>query len=334
MIRLLADVGGTHVRFALADTQATTPLLSDSIRRYRTADFDTLADAVRHYLKAVDEQPRVAVFALAAPVVGDEVQFTNHSWTMRIPTLREELALDRLGAINDFSAMSYGIALLQAQDSILIGTPPAVEFSSETRQTLLVIGPGTGLGVGALRICGEQIDTIASEGGHLGFAPQTPLEIAILERLQTRFGRVSNERLLCGAGLVNLHRALAEIEGLPIEELDPESITLRATQGVDRLCLRSLEIFSALLGAVAGDLVLAFGAWQGVFLTGGMIPHLVPWLQAPCFRERFEGKGRYAHLLKAVPTQAVLGIDTGLLGVAVKAMLDDGHNPLMRRARG
>ena len=159
---------------------------------------------------------------------------------------------------------------------------------------------------------------LATEGGHAGFAPGTPEEIAVLERLSACYGRVSNERVVSGGGLVNLHRALSEIAGLDPGPLQPEDITARAAEG-DRRCLHAIDVFCAVFGAIAGDLVLTLGAWDGVFLSGGMVPLLLPALQHSGFRERFEGKGRYAPAMSRVPTLAVLHPQPGLLGAAALA---------------
>ena len=328
MKTLLADVGGTNVRFALADTDARTPLLAHTIRRYRVADFPGFADAARQYLVDEAAEPTHAVFAFAGPVAGDEVHLTNHAWSVVLSRVQAELQLaDGLRAINDFAAMSFAVSLLGADDGACIGSTPPAAVGARAQQTFALVGPGTGLGVGALIVREGRIEALESEGGHLSFAPRTELEFEILRRLATRFGRVSNERLLCGAGLVNLHSVLAEIDGDTVDVLQPKDITERADAGSDARCVRAVALFCELLGAVAGDLVLAFGAWDGVYLTGGLTPRLKPWLERGAFRARFEDKGRFTKRLAGVPTVAVLHPDAGLLGCAARAVLDAGGRP-------
>ncbi|MEO8670109.1 MAG: glucokinase [Tahibacter sp.] len=329
-ITLLADVGGTNVRFALADTSERMPLLSDSIRRYRVADFVDFPTVAKRYLDEIGARPQSGVFAFAGPVDGDSVQITNHPWKVVLSQTQTALGLDRLRAINDFSAMSLAVTLLNVQDLVGIGSAPLPLMGGRPRQTFALVGPGTGLGVGALLVRNGVVDTLDSEGGHLSFAPRNQREIEILHRLQMRFDRISNERLLCGSGLVNLHRALCEIDGIPSEELTPKNITERASAESDGSCARAVELFCALLGAAAGDLVLAFGAWDGVFITGGLTPHVLPWLQRGDFRRRFEDKGRFAARLADVPTLAVLHEDAGLLGASAQAVLDSGKSVLHR----
>ncbi|WP_440225300.1 glucokinase [Dokdonella sp. MW10] len=331
---LLADVGGTNVRFALADTEAAQPLVEDSIRRYRVADFAGFADAARRYLDDAGARVTRGVFAFAGPVVGDEVRLTNHPWTTSLEGTRAALGLDGVRGLNDFAAMSLSLTLLDdAHVEVLGGIAPRAPGDA-AHQTFAIAGPGTGLGVGALLVRDGRVLTLDTEGGHLSFAPRTAHEIEILRVLTERFGRVSNERLLCGSGLVNLYHALGTIDGVATEALEPADVTLRAQHGDDALCVRAVEGFCEMLGAAAGDLVLAFGAWDGVYLTGGLTPRLRAWFHSEAFRRRFEDKGRFAARMAQVPTVAVLHHDAGLLGTAAQAVLDAGLVLVPRRRVG
>ncbi len=315
---LLADVGGTNVRFALADPLRGQPLLSDSIRRYRVVDFATFTDAALAYLGECGVRARRGVFAFAGQVRDGEVQVTNHSWSVSRERVRAELALAHAVFVNDFAAMSLCVPLLGTSDVHRIGDAPPP--SLQGTRTFAVVGPGTGLGVGALLLREGRAAALETEGGHTSFAPRTEEEIEVLRRLTARFGRVSNERLLCGSGLSNLHEALGEIHGVLDGTLTPEEITRRAGAGEDAACVRAVETFCELLGAVAGDFVLAFGAWDGVWLAGGLTPLLLPWLERGGFRRRFEDKGRFTEAMARVPSTAILHPDAGLLGAAAFAL--------------
>lgn len=326
---LLADVGGTNVRFALADPSTPKPLLSDSIHRYRVADFPTFTDAALAYLGETGAQPQRGVFGFAGQVRDGEVQITNHAWHVSSEKVRNELALQHLRIVNDFAAMSLCVPLLDADDVRAIGSPAAPVLDASKTSRFAVVGPGTGLGVGALLLQKGHASALETEGGHTSFAPRTQEDIEILRRLAARFGRVSNERLLSGSGLSNLHDALADIHGFPIEHLIPEEITRRAAADSDPACVRTIETFCEFLGGVAGDFVLAFGAWDGVYLAGGLPPLILPWLERGGFRRRFEDKGRFVDTLMQVPTVAILHPDAGLLGAAACALEDLGA-PLVR----
>ena len=321
---LLADIGGTNARFALAAVSAAVPLLEDSVETYSVADFPSLADAARHYLQqtgasAQNSAPRNGVFAVAGRVDGDEARITNHPWVISLARTRLALGFDNLMLVNDFAAQAMAISLLTTADVVPIGGPRWSPAPLSLPRTYAVIGPGTGLGVGGLVIRDGKRYPLETEGGHASFPPGTPEEIEILQKLSEQFGRVSNERLICGPGLVNLHRALSEIAGEDPGPLQPEDVTARARAG-DRLCMRTLDVFSAIFGAISGDLVLTMGAWDGVFLTGGLVPKLLSSLQHSGFRQRFEHKGRFSPAMARIPTLAVVHPRPGLLGAAAYAV--------------
>jgi len=322
---LLADIGGTNARFALAEPDAPDPLMLESVREFAVADFPSLGDAARHYLDAIAPTPlddagiRSGVFAVAGRVDGDEARITNHPWVISRSRIQQALGFDRLRLINDFASQAMSIVLLRGDALVAIGGASGQAFDRNRDRTYAVIGPGTGLGVGALIVRDGRTYPLETEGGHVSFPPGTPEEIDILERLSAQFGRVSNERLICGPGLVNIHRALSEIAGVDPGPMKPADITARAAQG-DRLCMRAVDVFCAVFGAIAGDLVLTTGSWDGVYLTGGLVPKMLTALQHSGFRQRFEHKGRFSATMAAVPTLAVVHPQPGLLGAAALAM--------------
>jgi len=328
---LVADIGGTHARFALARTGLDSPLVAGTTARFRVDAFASLADAALHYLNGRDIHVQSAVLAVAGRVTGDEARITNHPWVISAERIRRALALEQVHLVNDFAAQAMAVPLLGASDVTRIGSaewsvrgedPPARDF------TYAVIGPGTGLGVGALLRRDGRLHALQTEGGHASFAPGTPEEIAVLQRLSGEFDRVSNERIVSGGGLVNLHRALSALAGGDAlgekpGPLRPEDVTERARHG-DPQCLHVIDMFCAVFGAATGDLVLTLGAWDGVFLTGGVVNHVMPWLAHSGFRQRFEHKGRFAPAMASVPTLAVNHPQPGLLGAANLAKYQHG----------
>jgi glucokinase len=320
---LLADVGGTNVRFALADLRAHSPLLEQTVRRFEVAHYPALTDAAQHYLDVhapARMRPRWGVFAVAGRVEGGTARMTNHPWTLSHGDTRQALRLDGLRLINDFTAQAMAIELLGGGGLVQVGGPGAMTGRGGDR-TYAVIGPGTGLGVSALLVRDGRAFALETEGGHIDFAPGTQEEHEILRVLAGRFGRVSNERLVSGEGLVNIHRALGELSGAGSRAapLRPQEITHGAALG-DVRCKRAVEIFCSVFGAMAGDLVLTLGAWDGVFLAGGLVPKLLAELQQPHFRGRFEAKGRFAEVMAGVPVMAVVYEHAGLLGAAACAL--------------
>jgi glucokinase len=323
-LALLADIGGTNVRFALVDAKAPAPLCDERIRQYEVANFPNLQDAARQYLSEMHSpRPDSAVFAVAGRIDGDIARITNHPWTISREETRVALGLSRVRLVNDFAAQAMAVELLDADDLVWLGGgqwahPPA------RHSNFAVIGPGTGLGVSGLIVRDGRGIALETEGGHVAFAPEGDEEFAVLARLAARFGRVSNERLISGGGLVNIHRALCELEGAPVDEaFRPRDVTAGADAG-DGRCARALDIFCAVFGAATGDLVLTLGAWDGAFLTGGLVPRLLPRLAKSAFRARFEAKGRFREAMSRVPTMAVVHPQAGLLGTAAFAAQDAG----------
>ena len=326
---LLADIGGTNARFALADTAAPTPLVAGSAREYVVADFASLPDAARAYLDATGARVHAMVAAVAGRVDGDEARITNFPWVISIRRSCEALGLQRMRLVNDFTAQSMAVLALQPDDVSALGPMQWIGKRGErgNARTFAIIGPGTGLGVGGLLIRDGRPYPLATEGGHVDFAPGTPEEIAILQQLAQEYGRVSIERLVSGMGLVNLHRALSRIAGVDPGPMEPRDVTARAAQG-DPLSMRAVDVFCAVFGAIAGDLVLTLGAWDGVFLSGGLVPKLLPTLQRSGFRQRFEHKGRFSPAMARVPTLAVAHPQPGLLGCAVIAVAEAAGTPV------
>lgn len=321
---LIADIGGTNARFALADPAVRPPLLVDSIRRYSVSDFPSLEATAAAYLREVDARPRHAVFAIAGHIDDGVVRATNSPWRIVADATRHSLNLESVRLINDFAAQSMCLPLLGPDHTIVIGKPMAPVIGCCDPQTFAVIGPGTGLGVGALLLRENRFRPLETEGGHCGYAPDTPEEIEILKYLATRFGHVSNERLISGSGLTNLYQALAAIDGDTVEPLAPEQITQRAQKGEDTLCVHTVERFCAIFGSVVGDAVLNLGSWDGAYLAGGLPPLLVPWLRQGAFRHRFEDKGRLSPAMREVPTLIITHPYAGLLGAAASAVIEAG----------
>ena len=315
---LVADIGGTNARFALADPHAATPLLADSVREFPVAAFPSLAEAAAHYLDQVGTRARRGVFAVAGRIDGDQARITNHPWVISRSRTAQMLGFDQVHLLNDFAAQAMAIRLFGPDDVVRIGAPDWSPAPPEQARTYAVLGPGTGLGVGGLIVRDGRCHPLQTEGGHVSFPPGTPEEIRILELLSAQFGRVSNERLICGPGLVNIHRALCQIAGVDPGLPTPRDISERAAAG-DALGMRAVDVFCAVFGAIAGDLVLTLGAWDGVFLTGGLVPRMLDSLLHSGFRQRFEAKGRFSPNMAQVPSLAVMHPQAGLLGAAAWA---------------
>jgi len=328
-MRVLAgDIGGTKTLLAVAEVKpgergsAQVEVLQR--RRYDSPKYPGLASLCRAFLAELGGPlPRAAGFGIAGPVVDGRCQATNLPWIIDAAELLQELSLSRVRLVNDFHALTLGIASLPPERLATLN-----QGTRDPGGPWAVIGAGTGLGE-AISILGNDghRQILATEGGHSDFAPRNELEIGVLRFLLKRHGHghVSWERLVSGEGLVNLCEALAELQGLSpppavAQALQgdrgnaPAAITAASAQ--DPLCRAVVELFVGLYGSEAGNLALKTLPTGGVFLGGGIAPRLLPALQDGRFLAAFTDKGRMRPLLEKMPVQVVLGDDAGLLGAA------------------
>jgi glucokinase len=309
---LVADIGGTNVRFGLAAYDGGQ-LQVGHIERYRCAEFASGDAAISHYLAQLPPElrPRWAAIAVAGPVTDGAIRFTNLSWSLSEHGLAETHGFEAARLLNDYAALGLAVPSIDAAHLHRLG--PAT--TAAPTGTVAVLGPGTGFGVTAvIRDRGSEA-VLSSEGGHAGFAPDDEVEMDIWRRLHTRYGRVSIERLLSGPGLLNLYEALCEIRDVPVHIRDSEDVA-RAADRQDPVCVEALLRFCAILGSAAGDIALTLGATGGVYIAGGMAPRLLGWLERSEFRIRFEAKGRLSPMVQRIPTQVITHPHPALLGAA------------------
>ncbi|WP_157267609.1 glucokinase [Azohydromonas aeria] len=308
-LRLVGDVGGTNARFALLDDFGHL----QAIETLATADHADLAAAVQAYLAPLGRPAlREAAVAIANPIEGDWLQMTNSPWRFSIEATRQALGLRRLCMLNDFEALAMSVPGLAGAQLEAVGGGSAAEGAPK-----VVIGPGTGLGMASLvRGPGGRWLAVAGEGGHATLAPTCAREADILRVLWQRHEHVSVERAVSGMGLENLYRAIATLDGVPVQPLAAADISQRALAGADAQCTEALECFCALLGAAAGNLALTLGARGGVYVGGGIVARLGDWFARSPFRAAFEAKGRYRDYLGRIPTWVIRAEEPALLGAA------------------
>lgn len=314
---LVGDIGGTNARFAIADT--ATPGFSKE-KTLRCADYDSADLAIEAYVRQVRvARPSVISLAVAGPIVGDSVRFTNNPWRIDVADLRAEFKTDAVCLLNDFEAIACSIPLLAASDCLPIGLPPPADLDKDNF-TVGVIGPGTGLGAAGLCKRKGQIFPVVGQAGHEGFAPETQAQIDILTVLRERFDRVSAERLVSGPGLENIYRALTLMHGEKRAPLSAPEIFAKGADNSDPRAAEALQMLFEAFGQVAGNLALTFGAADGIFLAGGIARRYPEMLANSCFRSAFETKGRYRSLMEQIPTQLVMYPEPGLLGASYRAL--------------
>lgn len=326
---LVADIGGSNARFAVADPE-TLALLE--IRHYRVSDYPLFSDVLRQFLADISSRhdvaagPRRACLAVASPVDGNVLKLTNNHWTVDREEISALINNADVELINDFVAVGHGIASLQPSNWHQIGGRDPV-----AGRPIAVLGPGTGLGTCTVVPVPGGFQVLEGEGGHVDFAPLDDREIDLLKKLRGHFGRVSVERLLSGSGIASIHEALGFIAGRETHAADPSWITEEALAAPDSLCGETLAMFCAILGSVAGDMALTLGAKGGVYIAGGIVPRFTGFLEKSRFRSRFEAKGRFSSYVKDIPVRVITRANLGLAGAA--NWLDSGGSHLSRSTR-
>ena len=227
-----------------------------------------------------------------------------------------EVGFERALLINDFVALALAVDLLDEKHLHTIGP----RLDRLEGGTITILGAGAGFGVSCLARYGERMVPLATEGGHVGFAPGNAEEVAVLQLLWKESGHVSVERIFSGGGLERLHRALEQLAGrapLPLTAAEISAAALRNEAGPHA----ALTVFCSIFGAVAGDLALAHGARGGVYIAGGIAEKIEAFLMQSPFRRRFEDKGRLTAYVAAIPTRLIVNPDLALLGAGRSGLM-------------
>jgi glucokinase len=304
-IVLLADIGGTNSRFALAgsDGRPTRMLIIEN------DTVPNLEGAIARYLDESGARPSAAVLAVAAPLESEEVALTNRTWRFRPGELARRFGFAKLRLVNDFEAIAWALTRLTAEDAHPVG--PVITARPGVRA---VLGPGTGLGVAALVPVDGRWHVLASEGGHASFGPRAPEEVEVFAALIREHGYISAETILSGPGLPRLLHAVDPRS----HAKTPEAVVASALAG-DAAALATAQLFVRLLGRFAGGLALTFKAVGGVYIAGGVVSRLGALFDAQAFRAAFEAHPPYQALLASIPIWLMHRSEPGLLGCAVLA---------------
>lgn len=308
------DIGGTHARFAVASVGADGAIALGEPTTLQTRDHASFQTAWQDFARQQGGAlPRAVAIAIAGPVSGDLIRFTNNPWTIHPATLPQTLGVDRYALVNDFAAVGHAVARAADADFLhLCGSDAPLPAGG----TLSVIGPGTGLGVAHVWRDGAGGYRVqATEGGHIAFAALDAIEDAILARLRRRHLRVSAERVVAGPAIVDIYETLASIENRAVTAMEDRALWSAGTNGSDSLAAAAVARFCLALGSVAGDIALAQGA-AGVVIAGGLGLRIRESLLASGFAERFRAKGRFESLMAALPVKLITHPQPGLFGAA------------------
>lgn len=304
---LLADIGGTHSRFALLGANGRP----DQVVSWDNDDYASLEAAIGAYLTKLPQQPQAAVLAAAGPISGRDVALTNRHWHFNLDQLAKRFGFSQIHAINDFEAQAWALGQLREGDTRAIGDNAQARPLHGAK---VVLGPGTGLGVAALVPVGAGWHAIPTEGGHVSFGPASLDEEPIFARMQAD-GPLSAEMVISGSGMPRLHRAVNPGAAF----LAAADIVAQAQAG-DAAAKATIKLFVRLFGRFAGDMALTFKAVGGVYIAGGVTGKLGALFDEKIFRAAFEAHPPYGDLMRSLPTYLVTVSHPGLLGCAAFAL--------------
>ncbi|MBI3270618.1 MAG: glucokinase [Planctomycetes bacterium] len=322
---LAGDIGGTKTVIGLfEDTGDELELVRD--HTFKSGQHPSLEDILAQFLKEPAPRPvKVACFGVAGPVVDGQCRATNLPWRISETSLAGALGAQEVKLLNDLEAAAFGMLHLQSEEMVELnaGALP------RRKGNIAVIAAGTGLGEAFLHWDGTKYHPIASEGGHADFSPSTDREIELLRYLRGKFGgHVSYERILAGPGFTNCYGFLRDTGHAPEPSWLAErlrtgdanaTIAEVGLAGGDPLCVATLDLFSTIYGAEAGNLALKVMAVGGVYVGGGIAPKILPAIQKGSFMRAFLAKGRLSTLMSSIPVAVSLNARAPLIGAAAYA---------------
>jgi glucokinase len=323
---LAGDIGGTHTRLALFDSDPHEPL---ALATYPSRKHAGLEEIVAAFLAEHPAEVDCACFDVAGPVRNGRVKTTNLPWIVDARQVADTIGLPSIELVNDLAATAYGIAELTTADlETLNRGDPSIGGN------LAVIAAGTGLGEAGLIWNGECYHAVATEGSHSDFGPRSGLQVDLYTSLASTDSHVSYETVCSGIGLLTLYRFLRERShtGEPawlasaIRGGDAAAaISSAGLIGADPVCAQALDLMVSIYAAEAGNLALKLLATGGIYVGGGIAPHILPKLRQHSFLDSLTAKGRFRAMLEQIPVHVILNERAGLLGAARIARREPPH---------
>jgi len=309
---LTGDIGGTNARFALfRDGQ----FIESSLRKLPVANNPDLADTIAAYIAEEDASGvcKIALSVASTAEYCDFMELTNNNVSFKVSDLVARFGLQQGRVVNDFTAAALGVVELPEQNlqTIHTGITPSIV---DTKAPKAVLGAGTGLGVSGLIYSGSHWIPLQGQGGHVTMVAQTERELAIRNVLAKKLGHVSAERYLSGPGTVGVYHAICELDGVSAKFTDAEEISSSAINNSCDVCTEVMELFCKYLGVVAGDLAVTLGSEGGIYIAGGIVPHLGEYFTDSEFLQWLHYKGRFSEFVKDMPVRLVTGGEPALFG--------------------
>ena len=317
---IYGDIGGTKTLLRASVMQGEEVEFHHE-HLYDSRIYDNFDNILKDFIDRANCRPDTVCLAIAGPIVAQQVNTTNLPWTISADDIAEKFSIPAVKIINDFEATALSIDTLAANDLVTLQSGEPI--SSAMR---VVLGAGTGMGVAWLVSHGHDYEPLATEAGHIGFAPTSEEQIELLRYLMTKYHHVSVERLLSGQGLTHIFNFLqsnategTHLKSIELNTDDGATITRLAFEHQHPIALQALNLFAEIYGAYASDLALTGLCRGGVYIAGGIAPRIIQILEQPGFIKAFCNKGRFSILLHGIPVHVVMNSKAGLLGAGLMA---------------
>jgi glucokinase len=320
---LAGDVGGTKCNLALF-AEKEGKLTSVFSQRFASKEFAHFDLIVKEFSRQAaphlsSERVTAAGFGVAGPVIENHVRATNLPWVVDAATLERELRVERVVLMNDLGATGHSIEHLPPEQFCTLnpGRP-------EPGGTRALIAAGTGLGQSFLVWDGARYRIVPSEGGHSDFAPHSEQQIELLRFMRRRYPQVSFELILSGRGFRTIHEFLdAKANHASFDDPDSDpapEITRCGLQRTCPVCVATLDLWTDIYGAEAGNLALKVLALGGVYVAGGIAVKIIDKIKDGTFFKAFRDKWKFENLLGNIPVSVILNESAPLLGAAYEAL--------------
>jgi glucokinase len=322
MVILAGDVGGTKCNLALfAEKNGKLEVVFRE--RFASKEFAQFDLIIKEFARRAaphlgSDKIRAAGFGVAGPVINNRIHATNLPWIVDADTLSREVGVQSVVLVNDLGATGHSLEHLQPEDFCVLNTGKPLHGASRA-----LLAAGTGLGEGILFWDGTRYKVVPSEGGHSDFAPRTDQQIELLTFMRHRYPQVSWELILSGRGFRTIHEFLAPSVKHPIfEDPDADPAPFITKSGLDKscpICVQTLDLWTSVYGAEAGNLALKVLALGGVYVAGGIAVKILPKMTDGTFFNSFKDKWHFTNMLADVPLSIVLNESAPLIGAAYEA---------------
>ena len=310
LVEVAADVGGTHARFALVQRTGDRLELR-AFRKYLCAEFSGLGEIIERYGRETGcGIPSQLDLAIAGAVTDVEQLSANLPWAGALDRLEDDFPALRVSPLNDYHAVAVGTQHLDPSDST-----PLTEGTPEFGALAVAMGVGTGLGAAIRSGYGDSLRVFPTELGQTRLDAQTPWDLEVLSALTRADGFVRLEQVLSGPGIAATYQALQRVLGLAPHEIPPSGVVARASAN-DEVALATVQLVVRVLGNLLSNLAVTLKPTGGIFLSGGVTPHLARFLRTAAFNDALYANERMRARIREVPILVVERDDVGILGAA------------------